>query len=142
MRERVFLDTNVLVYLFDADAAAKQRRARDLLSDPELRTRVIISTQVLQEFYVSVIKKLAIPLDPDTAFKAVQDLAAFPVVQVDTPLILLAIRRSDKAKISFWDALIVESALVAGATVLYSEDFQNGAVFGRVRIVNPFKVGT
>ncbi|MDH5739387.1 MAG: PIN domain-containing protein, partial [Nitrospira sp.] len=84
MRERVFLDTNVLVYLFDADAAAKQRRARDLLSDPELRTRVIISTQVLQEFYVSVIKKLAIPLDPDTAFKAVQDLAAFPVVQVDT----------------------------------------------------------
>jgi predicted nucleic acid-binding protein len=142
MKERVFLDTNVLVYLFDADDPAKQRRAQELLSDQELQAQIILSTQVLQEFYVSVTKKLAIPLDPDTAFKAVQDLAAFPVVQVDTPLILLAIRRSDKAKISFWDALIVEAALVAGATVLYSEDFQNGVVFGKVRVRNPFQVDT
>ena len=142
MKERVFLDTNVLVYLFDADDPAKQRRAQELLSDQELQAQIILSTQVLQEFYVSVTKKLAIPLDPDTAFKAVQDLAVFPVVQVDTPLILLAIRRSDKAKISFWDALIVEAALVAGATVLYSEDFQNGVVFGKVRVRNPFKVDT
>ncbi|MBS0155802.1 MAG: PIN domain-containing protein [Nitrospira sp.] len=142
MKERVFLDTNVLVYLFDADDPTKQRRAQELLSDQELQAQLILSTQVLQEFYVAVTRKLAIPLDPDAAFKAVQDLAVFPVVQVDTPLILLAIRRSDKAKISFWDALIVESALVAGATVLYSEDFQNGAVFGRVRVRNPFRVST
>jgi predicted nucleic acid-binding protein len=141
MKERVFLDTNVLVYLFDADDPAKQRRAQELLSNRELRAQMILSTQVLQEFYVSVTRKLAIPLDPDTAFKAVQDLTAFPIVQIDTPLILLAIRRSDKAKLSFWDALILESALVAGATALYSEDFQNGEVFGRVRIMNPFMVG-
>ncbi|MBH0202438.1 MAG: PIN domain-containing protein [Nitrospira sp.] len=142
MKERLFLDTNVLVYLFDADDLPKQRRAQELLSDRELRAQLILSTQVLQEFYVAVTRKLAIPLDPDTACKAVQDLAAFPVVQVDTPLILLAIRRSDKAKISFWDSLIVESALVAGATVLYSEDFQNGAVFGKLRVMNPFRAGT
>lgn len=142
MKERVFLDTNVLVYLFDADDPVKQRRAQELLSDQELQAQLILSTQVLQEFYVSVTKKLAVPLDPDTALKAVQDLAAFPVVQVDTPLILLAIHRSDKAKLSFWDALIVESALVAGATVLYSEDFQNGALLGKVRVRNPFKIGT
>jgi predicted nucleic acid-binding protein len=141
MKERVFLDTNVLVYLFDADDPAKQRRAQEFLLSQELRGRVILSTQVLQEFYVSVTRKLAIPLDPDTAFTAVQDLTAFPVVQVDTSLILLAIRRSDQAKISFWDALILESALVGGATTLYSEDFQNGAVFGRVRVMNPFTVG-
>ncbi len=139
MKERVFLDTNVLVYLFDADAPTKQQRAQALLSSPELRVQMILSTQVLQEFYVSVTRKLAIPLDPDTALKAVQDLAVFPIVPIDTPLILLAIQRSRKAKVSFWDALIVEAALVAGATLLYSEDFQDGAVFGKLRIWNPFK---
>lgn len=139
MKERVFLDTNVLVYLFDADAPAKQQRARALLSSQELRAQVILSTQVLQEFYVSVTRKLAVPLDSDTALKAVQDLSVFPIVQIDTPLILLAIQRSHKTKISFWDALIVEAALVAGATLLYSEDFQDGAVFGKLRIRNPFK---
>ena len=59
MKERVFLDTNVLVYLFDADDPAKQRRVQDLLSNRELRAQLILSTQVLQEFYVSVTRKLA-----------------------------------------------------------------------------------
>lgn len=140
MKERVFLDTNVLVYLFDADDPAKQRRVQDLLSNRELRAQLILSTQVLQEFYVSVTRKLAIPLDPETAFQAVRDLADFPVVQIDPPLILLAIQRSRTAKISFWDALILEAALAAGATLLYSEDFQDGAAFGGLRIVNPFKL--
>ncbi len=140
MKERVFLDTNVLVYLFDADAPTKQHRVQELLSNQELRAQVILSTQVLQEFYVSVTRKLATPLNLEDAFQAVQDLAAFPIVQIDTPLILLAIRRSGKARISFWDALILEAALVAGATVLYSEDLQGGAVFGGLRITNPFKL--
>lgn len=140
MKERVFLDTNVLVYLFDADDPAKQRCVQDLLSNRELRAQLILSTQVLQEFYVSVTRKLATPLDTEAAFQAVQDLAAFPVVQIDPPLILLAIQRSRKAKVSFWDALILEAALAAGATLLYSEDFQDGAVFGGLRIANPFKL--
>jgi predicted nucleic acid-binding protein len=139
MKDRVFLDTNVLVYLFDADDPAKQRRAQELLSNRELRGQMILSTQVLQEFYVSVTRKLATPLDPKMASQAVQDLTAFPIIQIDTPLILLAIQRSGKAKVSFWDALILEAALVAGATVLYSEDFQDGAVFGGMRVVDPFK---
>jgi predicted nucleic acid-binding protein len=139
MTELVFLDTNVLVYLFDADAPAKQQRAQALLSSSELQEKIILSTQVLQEFYVSVTRRLAHPLDPDTALKAVQDLVAFPIVQIDTPLILLAIQRSSKAKVSFWDALILEAALMSGTTLLYSEDFQDGAVFGKLRIANPFK---
>jgi predicted nucleic acid-binding protein len=140
MKERVFLDTNVLVYLFDAGDSAKQRIVQNLLSNRELRARLILSTQVLQEFYVSVTRKLAIPLDPEAAFQAVQDLAAFPVVQIDPPLILLAIQRSRKVKVSFWDALILEAALTASATLLYSEDFQDGSVYGGLRIANPFKL--
>ena len=140
MKERVFLDTNILVYLFDAGDPAKQRRVQDLLSNRELRTRLILSTQVLQEFYVSVTRKLVTPLDPEVAFQAVQGLTALPVVQIDPPLILLAIQRSRKVKGSFRDALILEAALAAQATLLYSEDFQDGSVFGGLRIVNPFKV--
>lgn len=140
MKGHIFLDTNVLVYLFDSDDPAKQRQVQELLSSRELRARVILSTQVLQEFYVSVTRKLATPLGLDAAFQAVQDLTAFPIVQIDTPLILLAIQRSNKAKISFWDALILEAALISGATVLYSEDFQDGAVFGGLRVTNPFKL--
>lgn len=140
MKERVFLDTNVLVYLFDTDAPAKQRRVQELLSSRELRAQVILSTQVLQEFYVSVTRKLATPLGLEAAFQAVQDLTAFPIIQIDTPLILLAIQRSGQAKVSFWDALILEAALIAGATVLYSEDFQDGAVFGGLRVMNPFNL--
>ena len=138
MKARIFLDTNVLVYLFDGDDPSKQRRAQDLLANRDLRAQVILSTQVLQEFYVSVTRKLAIPLNPETALRAVQDLATFPIVQVDTALILLAIQRSRQTKISFWDSLILEAALVAGATLLYSEDFQDGAIFGKLRIANPF----
>jgi predicted nucleic acid-binding protein len=140
MKERVFVDTNVLVYLFDADDPAKQRMVQNLLSNRDLRARLILSTQVLQEFYVSVTRKLATPLDPEAAFQAVQDLAAFPVVQIDPPLILLAIQRSRKAKVSFWDALILEAALTAGAILLYSEDFQDGSVYGGLRIANPFQL--
>jgi predicted nucleic acid-binding protein len=61
MKERVFLDTNILVYLFDAGDPAKQRRVQDLLSNRELRTRLILNTQVLKEFYVSVTRKLVTP---------------------------------------------------------------------------------
>lgn len=88
---------------------------------------------------MSVTRKLATPLGLEEAFEAVQDLTAFPIVQIDTPLILLAIQRSGKAKVSFWDALILEAALIAGATVLYSEDFKDGAVVGRLRVTNPFR---
>jgi predicted nucleic acid-binding protein len=61
MKDRVFLDTNVLVYLFDADEPVKQRRVHDLMSNRDLRARLILSTQVLQEFYVCVTRKLAAP---------------------------------------------------------------------------------
>lgn len=72
MSDRIFLDTNVAVYLFDNDAPEKQRRAREIFSSEDLRGRIIISTQVLQEFYVSVMRKLAEPLEPDVAYQAVR----------------------------------------------------------------------
>ena len=138
MTDLSFLDTNVLVYLFDTDSPAKQRTVRDLLTRQALDGKVMLSTQVLQEFYVTVTRKLATPVEPDAAYRAVQDFTAFSIVRLAPPLILAAIVRSQTAQFSFWDALIVEAAIEGGANTLYSEDFQDGQAFDGVRVTNPF----
>ena len=133
-----FFDTNVLVYLFDSGSRTKQKRARELLECEIKAGHAILSTQILQEFYVAVTRKLADPLDDETAERAVRDLAALPVVSVDTPMIFGAIARSRRERISFWDSLIIEAALAGGATRLYSEDLQHGRAIDGLRIENPF----
>ena len=90
---RAFFDTNVLVYLFDTDAPGKQGLARDLLRRTAAEGHVVLSTQVLQEFYVAATRKLAVPLSSEDAERAVRDLAAFSVIQVDPALILAGIRK-------------------------------------------------
>ncbi len=134
----VFLDTNVLVYLFDSGAPAKRQRAREILESETHEGHVLLSTQVLQEFYVAVTRKLSKPLDEKSAERAVHHLASLPIVQVDTPMVLAAIARSRRDHFSFWDALIVESAVVGRANRIYSEDLQHGRVTDGVRIENPF----
>jgi len=136
---KAFFDTNILVYLFDAGAPAKQRRAREILTQHTLAGETLLSTQVLQEFYVVVTRKLATPLDPDAAYQAVRELAVMPSVRVDIPLILSAIQLSRSKRLSFWDGLIVQSALEGGASILYSEDMQDGQVFETLRIENPLR---
>ena len=136
---KVFFDTNLLVYLFDAGATAKQRRARELLESHTHAGETLLSTQVLQEFYVAVTRKLATPLEPGVAHEAVRELAVLPVVRVDIPLILSAIPLSQQRQISFWDALIVRAALEGGASILYSEDFQHGQSFDTLTVQNPLQ---
>lgn len=135
---RAFFDTNVLVYLFDADAPEKQDRARRLLEREVTEGRAMLSTQVLQEFYVAVTRQLAKPLDPKTAEQALYNLAQLPVSQVDTGLVLNAAIRCRKDRLSFWDSLIIETALNTGADRLYSEDLHNGHDFDGLVVVNPF----
>jgi predicted nucleic acid-binding protein len=136
---KAFFDSNILVYLFDTSAPAKQRRAREILTQHTLAGETLLSTQVLQEFYVVVTRKLASPLDPEAAYQAVRELAVMPSVRVDIPLILSAIQLSRGKSLSFWDGLIVQSALEGGASILYSEDMQDGQVFGTLRIKNPLR---
>jgi len=136
--ERTFVDTNVLVYLFDNDAPEKQARARDILASQGSAGQLVISTQVLQEFYVTVTRKLTIPLPPNTAYQAVQDLLTLSIRQVTSQLVLSAIQRSIAIPLSFWDALIVETALDAQAMVLLTEDLQHNRFIDGLRIENPF----
>lgn len=135
---RSFFDTNVLVYLFDGDAPAKKGKAQALLKEEVSEGRAVLSTQVLQEFYVTVTRKLAEPLPVDMAEKAVRDLAVLPLMQVDAELIQAAIRRCRRSRFTFWDALIIETALASGAVRLLSEDLQNGQIIEGMKIENPF----
>lgn len=134
----IFFDTNVLVYLFDTGARIKRRRARELFDRHGPSGEAIISTQVLQEFYVAVTRKLSRPLSGEMALDVLRELSALPVVQVDTELVLAAARRSIDRQLSYWDGLIVEAALRAGADTLFSEDLQHGQMIESLRVVNPF----
>ena len=135
--EPQFLDTNVLVYLFDNDAPEKQSRARQLL-ESEVEN-LVLSTQVLGEFYVTVTRKLARPLEPVLAREAVDDLCALRIRSVRAELVQAAVRRRDASQLSYWDALIVETAIDAGASSLLTEDLQHGQVFDGLRVVDPFR---
>jgi len=136
----IFFDTNVLVYLFDADAPEKQAQARELVKQHTLAGDASISTQVLQEFYVTVTRKLTKPLEPSHAYRSVQNFTAtFSIIQLDADLILLAIKRSQKDLVSFWDSLIIQAALREKATLLYTEDLQDGREIEGLLIKNPFK---
>jgi predicted nucleic acid-binding protein len=136
---KAFFDTNILVYLFDSGAPAKQRKTRELLETHTRAGETLLSTQILQEFYVTVTRKLATPLDADAAYEAVREFSVMPTVRIDIPLILSAIRFSRERQLSFWDALVVRAAIEGGATTLYSEDLQHGQVFEALTVVNPVR---
>jgi predicted nucleic acid-binding protein len=138
MSDRAFLDTNVVVYAFDADAPSKQEVARRLLEDLATGGRCVVSTQVLQEFFVTVTRKLAVPLPQADAERATRDLSQFQVVPVDVPIVFAAIATSRDSRISYWDALIIEAARTADCRRLLSEDLQAGRRFGSVVVENPF----
>ena len=134
--ERFFVDTNVLIYLFDDDSPGKKARAQALLD--EEKDQIVLSTQVLGEFYVNVTRKLEEPLSPDAAAQAVEDFSRLEVQSITPELVLAAVRRSRSSLLSYWDSLIVETARSAGAAILYTEDLQHGQEIDGLRIVNPF----
>lgn len=135
---RSFFDTNLLIYLFDKDEPEKKAGAQEVFEREARAGRAVLSTQVLQEFYVNVTRKLTPPLSSEVAEEKVRDFSKLPLVRVETAMILSAIVRSREYAFSFWDALIVESALKGGADCLLTEDLQHGQVIEGLRIENPF----
>ncbi len=135
---KFFFDTNVLVYLFDSDSPEKRKKARILFQNHADAGDILLSTQVLQEFYVTVTRKLARPLDAATAGQVVSSFTELPMVQIDGKLVLSAIDRSRNSQLSFWDSLIVQAAIEGHATTLYSEDLQHGQALDSLRVINPF----
>lgn len=129
-----FVDTNVLVYAAARDDEARRRRALDLI-DSE---RFAVSAQVLQEFYVSVTRKLEVPLAPEQALEWIEQLEAFPCVSIDAALVKIAVETSVRYRIAYWDAAIIAAAQAAGAKVVFTEDLNHGQHYGEVQVRNPF----
>lgn len=131
-----FFDTNVLVYVFDRSESIKQACAQDLITEHMAARDMVLSTQVLQELYVTLTRKKQ--LGAADALEVVTTFAQERIVPASVDLVLRGLALSQQRQLSVWDALIVQSALQAGCTTLYSEDFQSGARFDDLVVVNPF----
>ena len=130
-----FFDTNVVVYAFDNAEPAKQAVARRLMRD---HPDAVISTQVLLEFYSVLTRTISPSLPTDIALKALTSLADLEVVPADAELFVRAAETSTSHQVSIWDAMIIETARLAGCATLYSEDLQDGLIVRGVSVQNPF----
>jgi predicted nucleic acid-binding protein len=133
-----FVDTNVLAYAHDRSETHKQPVAQARLEALWRERTGALSTQVLQELYVVVTRKLARPVPHATARSLVALYAEWPVVPVDVAHVLAASDLEERHSLSFWDALIVEAARRAGNARLLTEDLQHGREIGGVTVENPF----
>jgi predicted nucleic acid-binding protein len=132
-----FLDTNVLVYAATGTEAdrAKREKAQALIATANFG----ISTQVLQEFYVSATRKAHIRMPPRIALEWIEQLDGRPCIGVDPDLVKLAAAISIRYQISYCDGAILAAAEALAAPVVYSEDLQHGQMYQTVRVENPFR---
>lgn len=137
---RVFLDTNVLVDCADRHDLDRQQLCRAHLLGLQESGRAVISTQVLQEFYVVATRKLGLRADQAGGF--VSDFRRMPIVTVTPELVEQAITCHQADRISFWDALIVVSASSTGCTVLLTGDLNAGQAIRGLRVADPTETGS
>jgi predicted nucleic acid-binding protein len=139
MSDRAFVDTDILVYAHDRAAGERHRIARALLERLWEDRSGVLSTQVIQEFYVNVRRRAQRPISAAEARELVEDYLSWEVVGNDAEAIRQALTLEKRYRLGFWDALIVQAANASGATVLYSEDLGHRQVYGTVELLNPFQ---
>jgi predicted nucleic acid-binding protein len=137
--DKIFIDTNILIYAYDVSAGFKNATAVRILSELWDSGRGVLSTQVLQEFFVSVTRKIPKPIDDQYAANIVRDFLRWEMVVNDGDSILEAANLAARYRFSFWDCLIVQAALKGGCDILLSEDLSDDQVIESMRIRNPFK---
>jgi predicted nucleic acid-binding protein len=133
---RSFLDSNVLVYTDDEDSPAKKQRALELFAALRRQRTGVLSTQVLQEYFVTATRKLGV--EAEAARRKTEIFGRLHLVTLGLEDVLGAIDLLRLHHLSFWDALVVRAALVSGCSRLLSEDLQAGRRFERLEVVNPF----
>ena len=137
--DRRFVDTNILLYALDDSAGGKRGQARALVEQLWESREGCLSVQVLQEFFVNVTRKIAKPLDVETAKEIVADLSRWYLHVPAADDVLAAIGIHQRTGISFWDAMIVRSADEMGCAALYSEDLNAGREYSGLLAENPFQ---
>jgi len=136
--DKAFVDTNIVVYAYDVSAGEKHKKALAIMKDIWNAGNGIISSQVLQEFFVSVTRKIAKPLNIPAAKEIVKDLLKWKTISINGEILLEAIDIHNEHKYSFWDSLIIAAAIAGGAKVLFSEDLTDRQKIKGIIIKNPF----
>ena len=136
-----FVDTNLLLYAYDVNAGDRHQQARTLVGRLGRMRKGALSVQVLQEFYVNVVRKISVPLSPAIARERVGILGLWPTHAPAVQDVLTAIDVAEQDQISFWDAMIVRSASALGCEILWSEDLKDGQIINGVQVMNPFAAG-
>lgn len=137
--ELQFVDTNILVYAHDRSAGLKHIHARQLIQTLWDSGNGCTSIQVLQEFYVTVTRKVTHPLAPEVAAQHIADLATWKIHRPHVADLLYAIQIQSRFQLSFWDAMIIASANQLECATVWSEDLSDGQVYDRVRVRNPLR---
>jgi len=138
MTDKVFVDTNILVYAHDLDAGDKHGLAAEIVSQLWESRNGVLSTQVLQEFYVTLIRKVSSTLSKLEARKLLQKYSNWHVVLNDPLIIVQASEIEESYDISFWDALIVSAAYSQNVPTILTEDLSHGQIIEGILIKNPF----
>jgi predicted nucleic acid-binding protein len=140
-RGLAFVDTNVLLYAYDRSAGERHGRAAALVAGLGGRRQGAVSVQVFQEFYVNATRKIAEPLDHDTALGRLRALGHWRVHAPRAQDVIAAAELARGAQLSFWDAMVLRSAEALGCAILWSEDLNDGQRVGGVTVRNPFGDG-
>jgi len=138
MIDKCFIDTNILVYTQDLSAGAKCLRAQELTRELWELRKGVISTQILQELYTALRRKLKVPMSAAQAGEVLRDYFEWDVVVNNRESIVRAIEIEDRYRVSFWDGLMLQAAEKAGARIVYSEDLTHGGTYASIVVVNPF----
>jgi predicted nucleic acid-binding protein len=140
MTDKTFVDTNILVYAHDLEAGNKHLIAKEAVSELWESRSGVVSTQVLQELYVTLTRKIPTPLEKPIARRLVKNYANWEVVINDATVIIQASEIEEIHKLSFWDALIVSAAYSRSIDTILTEDLNHGQYVEGILITNPFIV--
>lgn len=138
MTDKVFVDSNILVYAHDTDSGSKHVRAKQCIAQLWETGTGYLSTQVLQEFYVNVTRKIKKPLRPSEARAIVRDFSLWVRSFLMPATVVRASEISETWRISFWDGMILAAAEQDGVAELLSEDISHGQTIAGVKVRNPF----
>lgn len=133
-----FIDTNILVYAHDISTGKKHELACDLIDGLQLNKACYISIQVMQEFHVTVTQKIKWPMTIDQSLAILLDLSNWTIHSPGIDDVFSAIALQQRYKLSYWDAMIIQSARACGCKVIYSEDLNPGQEIEEIKVVNPF----
>ena len=139
MTDKIFVDTNILVYAHDKGAGQKYQMASNRILQLWESNTGVISTQVLQEFYITLTKKIPQPLDRLTVRRIIKSYLSWDIIDNNADTLLHASEIEENHSISFWDSLIVAAAFSANSNIILTENLNHGQTIEGILIENPFK---